>query len=88
MRQDARTHRTHTLAESGRECVEDIHGRREPLGEAFIPALILIYIVGFPLKHGKDSFRSIAALYLLRERVGNKVLSGLLLVLYQGFVQN
>ena len=81
-------HRANASAKGGRECVEDIHGWREPLGESFIVALRSIKIVGLALEHGEDRGRRITAVYLLRERVSNKVFLGLLLVLYQSSVKD
>jgi hypothetical protein len=88
MRQRAGTDRTNTHANGGRECIEDIHGWRKPLGEPLIAVLRLIEFVGFPLKYCKNSFRSIAAFNLLCEWVCGKIFSGFLLVLFQGFIED
>ena len=88
MRQRAGTDRANTRANGGRECAEDIHGRRKPLGESLVAALRLVEFAGFPLKNGEDGFRRITGPYLRRERVSDKVLSCLLLVLYQSFFED
>ena len=85
---DVGIYRPNTHAKGGRECVEDIHGRRKPLGEPLITVLRLIEFIGFPLKNGEDSFRSIAAFNFLREWVGGKFFSGLPLVLLQSFIED
>ena len=36
MRQLTGTHRTDTLTKGSRECIEDTHGRSEPLGESLV----------------------------------------------------
>ncbi len=88
MRQHAGTHRANTLAKGGRERVEDIYCGVKPLGESLIAALRLIEFVGFPLKYGEDGFRRMAGFNLLGEWVGGKFFSGLLLVLFQGLVED
>ena len=88
MRQRAGTDRANARANGGRECAEDIHGRRKPLGESLVAALRLVEFAGFPLKYGEDGFRRVTGPYLRRERVSDKVLSGLLLVLYQSFFED
>ena len=84
----AGTHRANALTKGGSESVEDIHGWRKPLGESLVTTLRLIEIVGFPFKHGEDSFRRSTTFDLHRERVGNKFLSCLPLVLFQGLVED
>ncbi len=87
-RQQAGTYRANTLAKGDGECVEDIYCGVKPLGESLIAALRLIEFVGFPLKYGKDGFRRVAALNLLCECVASKFFSGLLLVLFQGLIED
>ena len=82
------THRANALTESGRESVEDVHGRRKPLGESLIASLRLIQLISFPLKYGEDCIRRAAAFDLLRKWVGGKFLSGLLLVLLQSLIED
>ena len=84
----AETHRANALTKGGSESVEDIHGWRKPLCESLITTPRLTEIVGFPFKHCEDGFRRFAAFDLHRERVGNKLLSGLPLVLFQGLVED
>ena len=82
------THCANTLTEGGGESVEDVNGRRKPLGESLIAALRLIQLVGLPLKYGEDCIRRAAAFDLLRERVGSQFLSSLLLVLLQSLIED
>ena len=82
------THCANTLTEGGGESVEDVNGRRKPLGESLIAALRLIQLVGLPLKYGEDCIRRAAAFDLLREWVGGKFFSGLPLVLLQSFIED
>src|SRR6266702_508458 len=87
-RQQAGTYRANTLAKGDRECVEDIYCGVKPPGESLIAALRLIEFVGFPLKYGEDSSRRMAVFNLLCEWVGGKFFSGLLLVLFQGLIED
>ena len=88
MRQQAGTHGADALSKGGRESVEDIHSWGKPLCESLVAALRLIEFVGFPFEYGEDSFRRIAAFYLLCEGVGSEFLSGLLLVFLQGPIED
>ena len=88
MPQHVGTHRANALTDGGRESVEDVHGRCKPLCESFVAALRSIQIVGFPLEYGEDSIRRATVFDLVRERVGSKILSGLLLVLLQGLIED
>ena len=88
MQHHAGTDRANTRAKGGRECVKDIHSWREPLRESLVAALRLIELAGFPLKYGEDSFWSIAASNLLCEWVGGEFFSSLLLVLFQGLIED
>jgi hypothetical protein len=88
MQQHDGTDRANALAKGGRECVKDVHGWRKPLGESLIVALRLFEFVGFPLKHSEDGVRRITAFNLLCEWVGGKIVSGLLLVLFEGLIED
>jgi hypothetical protein len=88
MRQHAWTHRTNALAEGGGQRADDIHGWLKPLDESLIAALRLIELVGFLLKYGEYSLRRITGFYLLCEWVGGKILSGLLVVLFEGLIED
>ena len=82
------THSANAFAEGGRESVENIDGWCKPLDESFITALRLIEFVGFPLEYNEDIFKRIAGIYLFRERVGGKILSGFLLELAEGLIED
>ena len=88
VRKHTGTHCANTLTEGGGECVEDVDGRRKPLGESFIAALRLIEFVGFPSKYGEDSIRRATVFDLIRKRVGSKFFSSLPLVLLQSLIED
>lgn len=66
----AAAHQAGTLAEGGRECIEDIYGWVKPLNQSFITASRSIQFISFLLKYGEDSFGRFAAFYLDSEWVG------------------
>ena len=88
VQQRGRTHHTNALTKGDRKSVEDVHGRRKPLGESFIAALRLIEFVGFPSKYGEDSIRRATVFDLIRKRVGSKFFSSLPLVLLQSLIED
>ena len=84
----AAAHQAGTLAEGGRECIEDIYGWVKPLNQSFITASRSIQFISFLFKYGKDCPRRIAACYLSSEWVGSYVFAGLLLIRFQSPFEN
>ena len=74
------TYQTDATGNSGRKCVEDVHGWAQPLGHSFIAAVRFVKFSHLLLKDVDDGVGRVAILQLRGERMGEKVVLGLLLV--------
>ena len=74
------THQTDATGNSGRKCVEDVHGWSQPLGQSLIAAVRFVIFSDLILKDGDDGVSRVASLQLGGKRMGEKVVLGLLLV--------
>ena len=74
------THQTDATGNSGRKCVEDVHGWAQPLRQSLIAAVRFVIFSNLILKDGDDGVSRVASLQLGGKRMGEKVLLGLLLV--------
>ena len=74
------THQTDATGNSGRKCVEDVHGWAQPLRQSLIAAVKFVIFSDLILKDGDDGVSRVASLQLGGKRMGEKVVLGLLLV--------
>ena len=80
MRLIVETYQTDAAGNSGRKCVEDVHGWAQPLGQSLIAAVRFVKLSNLILKDGEDGVVRVAILQLGGKRMGEKVVLGLLLV--------
>ena len=73
-------YQTDATGNSGRKCVEDVHGRVQPLGQSLVAAVRFVKLSDLILKDGEYGVSRVAILQLRGERMGEKILFGLLLV--------
>ena len=74
------TYQTDATGDSGRKCIEDVHGRAQPLGQPLVAAVRVVKLLNLIVKYGEDGVNRVAILQLGGERMGAKVLLGLFLV--------
>ena len=80
IRSRVETYQTDATGNSGRECVKDVHGWAQPLGQSLITTVRFVKFSNLILKDGEDGVSRVAILQLGGERMCDKVFLRLLLV--------
>ena len=62
IRSRVETYQTDATGNSGRKCVEDVHGWAQPLGQSFVAAVRFVKLLNLVLKDGEDGISRIAIL--------------------------
>ena len=74
------TYQTDATRNSGRKCVEDVHGWAQPLGQSLVAAVRFVKFSHLVLEDGEYGVSRVAILQLRGEGMGERVLLGLFLV--------
>ena len=80
IRSRVETHQTDATGNSGRKCVEDVHGWAQPLGQSLIATVRFVKFSNLILKDGEYGFGRVAIMQLGGKWMGEKVLFRLLLI--------
>ena len=80
IRSRVETYQTNATGNSGRKCVEDVHGWAQPLGQSLIATVRFVKFSNLILKDGEYGFGRVAIMQLGGKWMGEKVLLRLLLV--------
>ena len=78
--QESRPYQTDATGNSGRKCVEDVHGWAQPFGQSLIATVRFVKFSNLILKDGEDSVNRVAILQLRGKGMCDKVFLRLLLV--------
>ena len=80
IRSRVETYQTDATGNSGRKCVEDVHGWAQPLGQSLIATVRSVKFPNLILKDGEYGVGRVAIMQLGGKWMGEKVVLGLLLV--------
>ena len=58
------TYQTDATGDSGRKCVEDVHGWAQPLGQPLVAAVRVVKLLNLIVKYGEDGVNRVAILQL------------------------
>ena len=62
IRSGVETYQTDATGNSGRKCVEDVHGWAQPLGQSLVAAVGFVKLLNLVLKDGEDGISRVAIL--------------------------
>ena len=82
------TYETDAVGDDGRKRAQDTHRWGQPLCHSLIATMRVVKLLNLVLKHGNNGTSSVARLQLGGKRVSEKVFLGLLLVGFQGSIEN
>ena len=64
IRSRVETYQTDATGDSGRKCVEDVHGWAQPLGQSLVAAAKFVKLLNLVSKDGEDGISRVAILQL------------------------